>query len=570
MLARLVHGADGTRTVAAWSEALGAPLPRVLEAVRLGYDRRLLTHQLELPSAAPHPLVDLAERLAGLPGPAARAHLAGLEEVQRLMDAYGAADALGKIRLQGALRALLASRWSVSAPAAKEGAGAGKPDAPSAKPDAAGAGKADAGSAKPDAADAKPKAAESSPEAVAAPAPGSERQSHFYTDRLPMREECGADLRLTLGGARATELEQRLERPLELLGVAAEAIRQEARARVAQLLGRKRVPFWKVVAAFSDQPVPTAEAVSLALAAEVKDPTAREQVVEGPKHAAGAPSPLPLVCSVDLLVAAADVEAWGRGDYRVVMGDIHDTALVWGWALQFHPARAEVETAMVRALGSLPRDIPVLTALASRRTGLLPAELPGPVVELGGVSARASGWRLPFDDLVVESDGTTARLWSQGLQSEVCLYNGELESLVHTAFALPRIRPPRVETGAHTPRLVMDGVVLQREQWRLDDAQVDVLRFCKTDGARLRAAARLWADLGLPRHVFAKLPAERKPVLVNPASPLLLRVLVNLLDHRHGAVLSEMLPDPDGLWLRGAGGPVHLGLRCTFLRGGPG
>jgi hypothetical protein len=223
---------------------------------------------------------------------------------------------------------------------------------------------------------------------------------------------------------------------------------------------------------------------------------------------------------------------------------------------------------MIRSLGQLPRTLPVVTVLASRRTGLLPAELPGPVIELGGVSARPSPWRLSFDDLIVVSDGRTAHLWSQSLRSEVCLYNGELESLVHTAFALPRIRPPRVDLGAHTPRVELDGIILQREQWKLSQEQVAALLACKDDRERLRCATALWDELGLPEYVFAKLPGERKPVLVDPCSPYVLRSFLNLLEHRGGAVVSEMIPSPSQLWLGAPTGRHTAELRCTFLRGG--
>lgn len=222
---------------------------------------------------------------------------------------------------------------------------------------------------------------------------------------------------------------------------------------------------------------------------------------------------------------------------------------------------------MVRALGALRRPMPFVTVLASRRTGLLPSEFPGPVVELGGVSARASAWRLPFDDLQVESDGRTARLLSTRLGTEVCLYNGEMESLVQTAFALPRVRPLRVSLGAHTPRLKLGGAVLQREQWRMEAADAEALVACKDDKARLRAAVGIWARMGLPDHVFAKFPGERKPVLIDVQSPALLRVFVNLLEQKGEVVLSEMLPSPGQLWLGAAGGRHTAELRCCFMWG---
>ncbi|PTL85168.1 lantibiotic dehydratase [Vitiosangium sp. GDMCC 1.1324] len=516
LLPRLVEAVDGTRPLSALREALGVEWPLLLEAVRFGLQRNLFTHQLEVPAASHHPLEDLAERLAGVPGPVARGHLRELEELLRLMARYGAADAAAKMVLNEEMAKHARERWN-----------------------------------------------------VAPVAPASTSDSHnFYQDRLPMREECGGDLRLTLGGERARELTRRLEPALGLMGEAALRTREAARSAVAALVGARTVPFWKVVAAYGERPRPYDTTVASALAAAITDPAASRVELDP----AVLPTPrtdveLPIVTSIDLLVGASDVEAWGRGDYELVVGDVHDTALVWGWALQFHEERRRVESEMVRALGALRRPMPFVTVLASRRTGLLPSEFPGPVVELGGVSARASAWRLPFDDLLVESDGRTARLVSTRLGSEVCLYNGEMESVVQTAFALPRIRPLRVSLGAHTPRLVLGGAVLQREQWRLEAADGEALLACKDDKARLRTAVAIWARMGLPEHVFAKFPGERKPVLIDVRSPALLRVFVNLLEQKGEVLLSEMLPAPGQLWLGTAGGRHTAELRCCFLWG---
>src|SRR5215217_705353 len=519
LLPRLVELADGTRTLAALASSLGVAPGLAREALRLGCDKSLLTHQLEVPSAVHHPVDDLAERVAALPSAGARRHVEGLSALLELMGRYGAADASGKMALQDAFARRAKEQWGV-APSTERG-------------------------------------------------PASESHN-FYQDRLALREECGGDLRLEVGGERARELGTRMEPALAWMAEAAWRTRDAARAAVAQKVGSRTVPFWKVAAASADLPVPLDTSMAELLAQAIPDAGARAvelgDVVPPAWDSARA---LPLVTSVDLLVGATDVEAWGRGDYTLVMGDIHDTALVWGWALQFHPSRAKVESAMVRALGALPRAMPLVTVLPSRRTGLLPSEFPGPVVELGGVSSRASAWRIPLDDLFVESDGKSARLVSKRLGSEVCLYNGELESTVHTAFSLPRIRPLRVSLGEHTPRVTLGGVVVQREQWRLDAAAREALLACKDDRARLRVAVGLWEARGLPTCVFAKFKGERKPVLVDVRSPPLLRVFLNLLEQKEEVLLSEMLPGPEQLWLRGPGGRHTVELRCTLLWGGP-
>nr|BDT35690.1 lantibiotic dehydratase [Myxococcus sp. MH1] len=519
LLPRIVELADGTRTLAALASSLGVAPGMAREALRLGCDKALLTHQLEVPSAVHHPVDDLAQRVAALPGAGARRHVEGLSTLLELMGRYGAADASGKMALQDAFARRAKELWGVAPPTER----------------------------------------------------GPASESHnFYQDRLPLREECGGDLRLEVGGDRARELGARLEPALAWMAEAAWRTRDAAREAVARKVGSRTVPFWKVAAAAADLPVPLDTTVAELLAKSIPDAAARSVelgAVERPSWDAG--RTLPLVTSVDLLVGATDVEAWGRGEYTLVMGDIHDTALVWGWALQFHPSRAKVESEMVRALGALSRSVPLVTVLPSRRTGLLPSEFPGPVVELGGVSSHASAWRIPLDDLFVESDGKSARLVSKRLGSELCLYNGELESAVHTAFSLPRIRPLKVSLGEHTPRVTLGGVVVQREQWKLDAAACEALLACKDDRARLRVAAGLWDARGLPPCVFAKFKGERKPVLVDVRSPPLLRVFLNLLEQKEEVLLSEMLPGPEQLWLRGPSGRHTVELRCTLMSGAP-
>ncbi|RJS18782.1 hypothetical protein DRW03_24290 [Corallococcus sp. H22C18031201] len=525
LLPRLVELADGTRPLASLASSLGVEPGLAREAARLGCDKGLLTHPLEVPAAAHHPVDDLSERVAGLPGAASRRHARGLAALAACMARYSAADAAAKMTVQEDFARLAREHWGVAPPTARSASGEA--------------------------------------------ARGGAEAHNFYTDRLPLREECGGDLRVSVSGERARELEARMVPALTLMGEAARRTREAARTALAARLGVRTVPFWKVVAAYSEGPVPFDTSVSDALARAVPDAAARVVEVGGALEVAPPVEArtLPLVTSVDVLVGAASVEAWARGDYELVLGDVHDTALVWGWALQFHEARARVEGDMVRALATLSRPGPLVTVLASRRTGLLPAELPGPVVELGGVSARASAWRLPFDDLFVESDGKGVRLVSKRLGSEVFLHNGELESPVHTAFALPRIRPLRVSLGAHAPRLTVGGVVVQREQWRLSPEEREALQGARDDRARLRAAVAVWDAKGMPDCVFAKFKDERKPVLVDVRSPVLLRVFLNLLEQKEEVVLSEMRPGPEALWLRSEEGRHTVELRCTLLWG---
>jgi hypothetical protein len=72
-----------------------------------------------------------------------------------------------------------------------------------------------------------------------------------------------------------------------------------------------------------------------------------------------------------------------------------------------------------------------------------------------------------------------------------------------------------------------------------------------------RAADRL----GLPRYVFVRVASERKPVLIDRDNYFLLELLDYLLREGAEALVSEMLPSPDQLWLRD-----DTGAFCSELR----
>lgn len=111
------------------------------------------------------------------------------------------------------------------------------------------------------------------------------------------------------------------------------------------------------------------------------------------------------------------------------------------------------------------------------------------------------------------------------------------------------------EPAPHQPRVLLDDMVVCRESWRVASDVLD---------SRPEASGVLAAQLrarGVPRHVFARTPAEPKPFYVDLESPLLLRNLGRALrllagrpERERRVTLSEMLPGPEELWLTDSGG----------------
>ncbi|MFD4633369.1 lantibiotic dehydratase [Streptomyces sp. NPDC058284] len=130
---------------------------------------------------------------------------------------------------------------------------------------------------------------------------------------------------------------------------------------------------------------------------------------------------------------------------------------------------------------------------------------------------------------------------------------------------------------AHIPRIRCGRVVLQRETWRVSAARLrgaaafegPVGRTGGEEAAEFVAACRLRSELGLPRHVFVKIPGEPKPVYVDWHAPLLVRQLCRLAARKDGTLeISEMLPTPAQRWLSVRGHRYTSELRCAVFSPG--
>lgn len=397
------------------------------------------------------------------------------------------------------------------------------------------------------------------------PTPGP----RFYNDRSPVHEAAVGDVRLTIGGGLARDLQVRIPAALDLLAHCASTVRTAANAAVAGRLGPGRFRLVRVLRDCAELEIPADDwlphAVRRAIAAT---PGAGDVDLAGTLAPPPAPD-LPVLGSVDVMVATGDLDDYAEGRTPLVLGDVHDAPLLTPWALQFH-AQAEAHLArrdeeIMRALG----DVRAVSVVARRSSGLPPLRLPGPLLELGTVSG--AGERVHYDELYVHSDGKRARLRAAGRADELFFHNGELDNTVHTAFALPRIRPPVLPDLPSLPRLRWGNVVVARRRWTLGADDAEGLRRAAEAGTlqdRFVALRGFLSEKELPGTFFAKAPHERKPVYVDTSSPLLLDGLVRLARDARELRLSEVLPGPRSMWLRHGEERFAAELRCVYLRKG--
>ncbi|RKN43993.1 lantibiotic dehydratase [Streptomyces hoynatensis] len=500
----LVAAADGRRTLAGAARRAGLDLPEAVAALGTARSRGVLTHDAEPDATAVDPTRWLAAR-AGRRPPLPPGLADGLGRVVELLDRYPAAAPGRKAEIQAELAARVPGR---------------------------------------------------------APAAGG--RSRFYNDRVIVHEAAAGTLDLTLGGGLAHDLRTAVPAVLDLLGRAAELTREANNRQVAAHLGPGRFPLLAAMRRCAGLPLAAdpwlPEVVAGALREADRD--AAEVDLRG-RLAPPPPARWPLLCSVDVMAVTADLAAYRAGRTPLVLGDIHDAPLLTPWALQFHPDAAGALAERDRLLSRALSGFPAVNVVARRTTGLPPLRLPGLLLELGPV--RDPGPRVALDRLFVHSDGRRAGLRSPDHEGELVFHNGELDSALHTALALPRIRPPALPALPRMPRLRWGNLVWARRRLRLPSAELAAWPPASRPAELLGAARALLRTHGVPARFFAKAPHERKPVYVDAACPLLLECLARLARGAAHVDLSEALPGEEQSWLADGSARFAAEFRCVYV-----
>ncbi|NYF58642.1 thioesterase domain-containing protein [Micromonospora purpureochromogenes] len=273
--------------------------------------------------------------------------------------------------------------------------------------------------------------------------------------------------------------------------------------------------------------------------------------------------PLARLHSPDLQICATDSAALARGDYTVVLGELHaawasfDTApLVTG-----HPDAERLRAALAADVGGrrlrllYPADWP-------RRTSRVAEALAAPTdrqLAFGAAPGADRARVLPTVDLTVTAEGE--RLVATGPDGQRWSLTEVFAELL-SAHAVDGFK--LVAAAPYTPRITLDRLVVARQTWR---TTVGESGLGPATGERDRfLAVRRWrARLGLPEQVYVKLGSETKPCFVDLTSPgyaNMLCAMVRSAAMTHGdgvpLVVGEMLPGPDDAWVPDAAGRRYL------------
>ncbi|MFG1678323.1 lantibiotic dehydratase [Micromonospora sp. NPDC049282] len=260
--------------------------------------------------------------------------------------------------------------------------------------------------------------------------------------------------------------------------------------------------------------------------------------------------------SPDVFVLAETADAVARGDFELVLGEMHvgTNTLTQSLFVMQHPDASELITETDRDFPG-PRLMPMLPkeSKALRWSTRSRPALTRPQDYLVGIVDHTADPRRPrtvagADVLVRERDGELVAVLPDGAVFGLLeVFGHALTNQVMNRFAL------QPDTG-HTPRVTVDRMVLSRETWRFETG---TLAFAaeKSEPRRFVAARRWREEQGLPRFVFVVSPAEPRPFYVDFDSPVYVNILAKAIrrlsksDAAAVLTVSEMLPSPEQAWL---------------------
>ncbi len=267
--------------------------------------------------------------------------------------------------------------------------------------------------------------------------------------------------------------------------------------------------------------------------------------------------------SPDLQLCAASTDAMDRGEFTVVLSEMH---VAWatnscGLFAYGHGDPAALRAAQLADLGP-GRVRPLLPADWARNTSRLACALDDRSDVLLGFAAAPGAdpdRLLPITAVSVrdEAGALVARSGDGRRWPLAEIFARPLSEVAVDAFKL-------AGTGAHTPRITLDRMVIARQTWRTTVGECG-LASAVGDRERFLAARRWRRGLGLPEQVFVKVAAETKPLFVDLTSPLYVASLATVLRAARASggdevavVVTEMLPTADQAWVPDSAGRRYI------------
>lgn len=276
--------------------------------------------------------------------------------------------------------------------------------------------------------------------------------------------------------------------------------------------------------------------------------------------------------SPDIMVAAASADAVEKGDFRLILGELHDdcSTIFDGFMAYFAEDPQELRARLDQRIQKVPQWERMATIITERRNKHVTPELPGYTILLSAVSNKERESVIPIHQVEVREIDGRLTLWAK--ETPLTLYPGDLHSAAHGCFSLPCVVPIQlsVEQGEEvevkrSPRVLIDGVVVQREQWQIPAERMQADSLALKGFPLFVHMARKQMQFALPDQFYVKWKTGEKPILVDLSIPWSLEWMLRVADRTEHVSISEMYPGPQHLWWQDDIGRHTFELRTGYF-----
>ncbi len=272
--------------------------------------------------------------------------------------------------------------------------------------------------------------------------------------------------------------------------------------------------------------------------------------------------------SPDILIAAKSVEAISRGEYQIVLGELHAAYNTLGWAffLEQHPRPKELIEAVnldIPAPRLMPQAPKYWKELTGRGHNILVSPKDISLVFANDSPGMPNTTHLTIGSLVIEKRDQQLIVRSRDNLFSFDIIDAFGEALGGKVIDSFKVFPD----NRHRPRVSIDRLVICREAWSFSPDEME-FAFESVEANRFLEARR-WARLhGIPRLAYFKSPVEIKPCFIDFDSPIYVNIFSKIIRRTADSsangertspaiTMTEMLPGPQELWLLDSEGQTY-------------
>ncbi|WP_366344560.1 lantibiotic dehydratase [Paenibacillus amylolyticus] len=252
--------------------------------------------------------------------------------------------------------------------------------------------------------------------------------------------------------------------------------------------------------------------------------------------------------SPDVMIAAPHADAINQGNYQLVLGEVHSGIQVWSVLDSVYAERDPLNAEIYHHLGDRLQSL-WLEHVGPRAPGkTFRPELSGGItVENLGRSMKSRGEVRVVSELDLVYDQRFYIL--EAGHKKIMDLETDVEPL-NQIFSFPCVKSFSIQMGEHTPRIEINGVVFQRERWKLNSQEILESASDKAinEWLLIEWAIAFKEQYSMPRCVYVRGDNEPKPIFVDFENFFTLELLIQLLKKNEIVVISEMLPAADELW----------------------